>query len=47
MRLANKVALITAADHGVGRASARLFAKQGAAVAVASENDPAGRAVAE
>jgi NAD(P)-dependent dehydrogenase (short-subunit alcohol dehydrogenase family) len=34
MRLENKVALITGGYGGMGRASARLFAKEGAAVVV-------------
>lgn len=35
MRLKNKLALITAAASGIGRAAAVLFAREGAAVAVA------------
>ncbi|MGE5510926.1 MAG: SDR family NAD(P)-dependent oxidoreductase [Bacteroidota bacterium] len=34
MRLANKIGIVTAAGSGMGRAGARLFAKEGAAVAV-------------
>jgi NAD(P)-dependent dehydrogenase (short-subunit alcohol dehydrogenase family) len=34
MRLANKIGIVTAAASGMGRAGARLFAKEGAAVAV-------------
>lgn len=42
MRLANKVALITGAGSGLGRASAILFAKEGAKVVVADINDAGG-----
>ena len=42
MRLANKVAIITAAGSGIGRASACLFAKEGAKIAVADVDDAAG-----
>ena len=39
-RLAGKTALITAAGHGIGRASAALFAEEGATV-FATDRDPA------
>ena len=39
-RLDGKVALITGAGHGQGAAGARLFASEGAAVAVADVNVP-------
>ena len=42
MRLADKVAIITAAGSGIGRASACLFAKEGAKIAVADIDDAAG-----
>jgi len=44
--LAGKVALITGAASGIGRAAALLFAQEGAAVAIADINN-AGLAVAE
>lgn len=46
MRFANKVALITGATGGVGRASAHLFAKEGAAVVIADVDNDAGNALA-
>lgn len=45
MRLANKVALITGAYGGMGRASARLFAKEGASVVLAGRNEERGHAL--
>jgi len=47
MRLAKKVALITGATGGVGSASARLFAREGAAVVIAAEEEGPGKALAD
>lgn len=38
--LINKVAIVTGASSGIGHATARLFAKQGAAVVVAARRQP-------
>ena len=41
MKLANKVAIITGAGSGIGKANAHLFAQEGAQVAVADINEAA------
>ena len=43
MRLNNKVAIITGAGSGIGRASAILFAKEGAKVVVSDIDDAGGK----
>ncbi len=45
MRLANKIAIITGAGSGMGRAAALLFAREGAKVAVADVDPKAGEDV--
>jgi NAD(P)-dependent dehydrogenase (short-subunit alcohol dehydrogenase family) len=44
MRLENRVAVITGAGSGIGRASATLFAREGAKVVVADINPESGKA---
>ncbi|HLH24164.1 MAG TPA: glucose 1-dehydrogenase [Chloroflexota bacterium] len=45
-RLQDKVAIITGAGHGIGRAYARRFADEGAKVVIAELDGPAGERVA-
>jgi NAD(P)-dependent dehydrogenase (short-subunit alcohol dehydrogenase family) len=47
MRLGNKVALITGGYGGMGRASARLFAQEGATVVIAGRSEERGEALAK
>ena len=47
MRLQNKVALITGAGSGIGRESALLFAREGAAVACVDVNEDSARETVE
>jgi 3-oxoacyl-[acyl-carrier protein] reductase len=46
MRLQDKVAIITGAAHGIGKAYARRFAEEGAHVVVADLDEKGGQAVA-
>lgn len=47
MQLAGKVSIITGGASGIGRATALLFAREGAAVVVADVNQDAGQRVSE
>ena len=46
MQLADRVAIITGAASGIGKATARLFAREGARVIIADLDETNGRAVA-
>jgi len=45
-RLKGKIAVITGAGRGIGEATARAFAREGAAIVIAEQHEVTGRAVA-
>ena len=44
-RLANKIAVISGAGAGIGKATAKMFAREGASVVIADLDQEKGRAV--
>jgi len=46
-RLAGRVAIVTGAGHGIGRATAEMFSRQGASVLVTALHEDSARRVAE
>ncbi len=46
MKLQDRVAIVTGATSGIGEASARLFAEEGARVTVTGRDEARGRKVA-
>lgn len=47
MDMQGKIALVTAAASGAGRAGARILAREGAAVAVVDQNEAGAKAVVD
>ena len=47
MRLAGKVAIVTGAASGMGAATARMFAREGAKVVIADAMEHEGRQIAD
>ena len=45
MRLENQVALITGGTSGIGEATARLFAREGASIAITGRNEKRGHTI--
>jgi NAD(P)-dependent dehydrogenase (short-subunit alcohol dehydrogenase family) len=42
-RLANRLCVVTGGAHGIGKATATLFAREGASVVIADRDGPTGR----